>query len=221
MKKFSILYAFFYTLLTFASCTNATKKDLEVKVIPLTESESIYFIQKADTIECKCYIVTEDGDKINIKTPYSIDNLMNGKQNLSVHPIAQKQRGYRETLQEIRACLKVVSSKYLDKNTIDLHCDLTDFSDIAITVSQHLPEHECKNNTQIEDCITHTTLAADLTAMLREYNMSVKSVSLDSEAKCIYMDKDLFLSNHIIFIKNIPQKILAAPIKISIVETIF
>ena len=50
------------------------------------------------------------------------------------------------------------------------------------------------------------------------YNMSIQSISLDSEAKSIYMKKELFLSNHTTSFKDIPQKILAVPIKINIVD---
>ena len=79
-------------------------------------------------------------------------------------------------------------------------------------------EYKCKNKSQIEECINHTTLAADLTAILGMYNMSVQSISLDLEAKSIYMNKELFLSNRTTSIKDIPQKILAVPIKINIVN---
>ena len=46
------------TIFTFVSCTRVKNKDLKVNILALTESESVYFIQKADTIENKCYIVT-------------------------------------------------------------------------------------------------------------------------------------------------------------------
>ena len=207
------------TIFTFVSCKN---KDLKVNILALTESESVYFIQKADTIENKCYIVTGDNDKISITVPYStnyfIDGLKRKGKVLSAFPISQRQRGYKETLQEMNTCLKVILSKYSKEKNINIHCDLSDFSDIAIIVSQCLPEYKCKNKSQIEECINHTTLAADLTAILGMYNMSVQSISLDLEAKSIYMNKELFLSNRTTSIKDIPQKILAVPIKINIVN---
>jgi hypothetical protein len=49
--------------------------------------------------------------------------------------------------------------------------------------------------------------------------MRVRSITLDVEAKGIYMNKDLYLSTHLVSGKNIPQKILAIPIKISIEES--
>ena len=54
------------TIFTFVSCTRVKNKDLKVNILALTESKSVYFIQKADTIENKCYIVTGDNDKISI-----------------------------------------------------------------------------------------------------------------------------------------------------------
>ena len=209
-------------IFTFVSCTHVKNNDLEVKILSLTESKSVYFIQKADTIEYKCYIVTENDDEISITVPYSandfIDDLKRKSKGLSAFPIAQRQRGYRETLQEMKTCLKVISSKYSEEKTINIHCNLSDFSDIAIIVSQRLPEQKCKNKSQIEEYINHTTLAADLTAILGMYNMSIQSISLDSEAKSLYMNKELFLSNHTTSFKDIPQKILAVPIKINIVD---
>lgn len=224
MNKLNILYMLISTIFTFVSCTRVKNKDLKVNILALTESESVYFIQKADTIENKCYIVTGDNDKISITVPYStnyiIDDLKRkGKgKGLSAFPISQRQRGYKETLQEMNTCLKVILSKYSKEKNINIHCDLSDFSDIAIIVSQCLPEYKCKNNSQIEEYINHTTLAADLTAILGMYNMSVQSISLDSEAKGVYMNKELFLSNRTTSIKDIPQKILAVPIKINIVN---
>ena len=104
------------TIFTFVSCTRVTNKDLKVNILALTESESVYFIQKADTIEYKCYIVTGDNDKISITVPYStndfIDDLKRKGKGLSAFPISQRQRGYRETLQEMNTCLKVILSKY-------------------------------------------------------------------------------------------------------------
>ena len=222
MNKLNILYMLISTIFTFVSCTRVKNKDLKVNILALTESESVYFIQKADTIEYKCYIVTGDNDNISITVPYSandfIDDLKRKGKGFSAFPISQRQRGYRETLQEMNTCLKVILSKYSIRKNINIHCDLSDFSDIAIIVSQCLPEYKCKNNSQIEEYINHTTLAADLTAILGMYNMSVQSISLDSEAKGIYMNKELFLSNHTTSIKDIPQKILAVPIKINIVD---
>ena len=222
MNKFNILYVIFSTIFTFVSCTHVKNKDLKVNILALTESESVYFIQKADTIEYKCYIVAEDNGKIRITIPYSVNNFIDDLRKKSkgfpAFPIAQRQKGYRETLQEMNICLEVILSKYSEQKTINIHCDLSDFSDIAIIVSQHLPEQKCKNKSQIEEYINHTTLAADLTAILGMYNMSVQSISLDSEAKSIYINKELFLSNHTTSIKDIPEKILAVPIKINIVD---
>lgn len=111
-------------------------------------------------------------------------------------------------------CINVILNKHSKEKPISIFCNLSDFSDIAIIVSKRLPEKKCKNKSQIEECINHTTLAADLTAILGMYNMSVQSISLDSEAKSIFMNKELFLSNHTTSIMDIPQKILAVPIKI-------
>jgi hypothetical protein len=107
MNKLNILYMLISTIFTFVSCTRVKNKDLKVNILALTESESVYFIQKADTIENKCYIVTGDNDKISITVPYStnyiIDDLKRkGKgKDLSAFPISQRQRGYKETLQEM------------------------------------------------------------------------------------------------------------------------
>lgn len=221
MKK-SILYVIIYMIFIFVSCTHVTKNDMEVKIISLTQSERVYFIQKGDTIEFKCYIVTEDSDKVRITIPYSINDVINElkRENryFSVSPIAQRQMEYRDNLQEITTCLKVVSSKFSKKKQFNLHCDLSDFSDIAITVSQCLPEYKCKNKSQIQEEVNRTTLKSDLNSILKNNNMSVQSITLDSEAKGIYMKKELFLSNHIVSIENIPQKILAIPIKIVVVK---
>ena len=54
MNKLNILYMLISTIFTFVSCTRVKNKDLKVNILALTESESIYFIQKADTIEYKC-----------------------------------------------------------------------------------------------------------------------------------------------------------------------
>ena len=64
------------TIFTFVSCTSVKNKDLKVNILALTESESVYFIQKTDTIEYKCYIVTEDNDKISITVPYSTNDFI-------------------------------------------------------------------------------------------------------------------------------------------------
>ena len=99
-------------IFTFVSCTHVKNNDLEVKILSLTESKSVYFIQKADTIEYKCYIVTENDDEISITVPYSandfIDDLKRKSKGLSAFPIAQRQRGYRETLQEMKTSLKSI-----------------------------------------------------------------------------------------------------------------
>ena len=109
------------TIFTFVSCTRVKNKDLKVNILALTESESVYFIQKADTIEYKCYIVTGDNDKISITVPYStndfIDDLKRKGKGLSAFPISQRQRGYRETLQEMNTFLKVILSKYSKEKT--------------------------------------------------------------------------------------------------------
>ena len=152
-------------------------------------------------------------------TNYFVDDIKKKAKNLADVPIAQKQRGYRETLQELKTCIRVILSKYKGKCLSCLHCNLSDFSDIAVAVSRDLPEIKCNNMSQIEEVINTTTLATDLTAILAEYNMRVRSITLDVEAKGIYMNKDLYLSTHLVSGKNIPQKILAIPIKISIEES--
>ena len=53
MNKLNILYMLISTIFTFVSCTRVKNKDLKVNILALTESESVYFIQKADTIEYK------------------------------------------------------------------------------------------------------------------------------------------------------------------------
>ncbi|MBO1363696.1 hypothetical protein JHU38_07925 [Prevotella sp. A2931] len=217
-NKINTLHVIIFTTFALISCNHIKNKDFKVNILALTESESVYFIQKVDTIEYKCYIITEDTDKISITVPYSandfIDDLKRKSKSLSYFPIAQKQKGYRETLQEIKMCINVILNKHSKEKPISIFCNLSDFSDIAIIVSKRLPEKKCKNRSQIEECINHTTLAADLTAILGMYNMSVQSISLDSEAKSIFMNKELFLSNHTTSIMDIPQKILAVPIKI-------
>jgi len=224
MMRFYRTYAtFFITFVLLSSCVQIDNRQSEVYMLTLTESESICFIQDADSLSYKCYAVAVDSDCINITMPYStnyyVDDIKKKAKNLADVPIAQKQRGYRETLQELKTCIRVILSKYKGKCLSCLHCNLSDFSDIAVAVSRDLPEIKCNNMSQIEEVINTTTLATDLTAILAEYNMRVRSITLDVEAKGIYMNKDLYLSTHLVSGKNIPQKILAIPIKISIEES--
>ena len=74
MNKLNILYMLISTIFTFVSCTRVKNKDLKVNILALTESESIYFIQKADTIEYKCYkimnVLSKDKNGQSIVVPY-------------------------------------------------------------------------------------------------------------------------------------------------------
>lgn len=221
MKKYNLFFVIIYTLFVFVSCSRVNKKGLEVKILTQTKSESVYYIKKSDTIGNRCYVVREDGDNMDISVTYTdgflnVNALKRKNKDFAISPIAKMQRGYRETLQEMTTFLKVISSKYPKGKQINLHCGLDDFSDIAIIVSQRLPEFKCKNGSQIEANINNTTLKADFNSILEMNDMSVQSISLDIEAKSLYMNKELFLSNHIVSIKNIPQKILTVPILISV-----
>lgn len=53
MKKFNLFFVIIYTLFVFVSCNQVNKKGLEVKNLTQTKSESVYYINKSDTIENK------------------------------------------------------------------------------------------------------------------------------------------------------------------------